>query len=394
MPVNRSSYQSLEGRIRETYFVFVKAAGLIVLAFEGVFSSVADPFAGSKVLLVSAAFLLFSVLVETDSHGERKKIWVILEGAAAAVALFLFPFAGLCFAVVTYLDTVSGLPAPSYLGAMCVLPAAWRLNLNVKFLLVVTVLVILIYFQHYKVIGWYQKTSQDNLAEESRLKSDIEHSKAVHRNELNKSRLRHENELLEEKGRISQALHDKLGHSINGSIYKLEAAKVLIHQDPQRSTSILQEVIDNLRGSMDEIRVIIRNERPDKKRMALKSLQALLSECEEDYGIRTYLEISDDDRIIPENIWEIILDNAFEAVTNSLKYSECDEISICIDVLGEVVKVTIKDNGKGTSLVEDGMGIQGMRERVRKVKGYMDIDPDGGFTIKMILPLGKNNKEE
>ena len=201
-------------------------------------------------------------------------------------------------------------------------------------------------------------------------------------------------ELLEEKGRISQALHDKLGHSINGSLYKLEAVKVLMDKDPDKSGQILQEVIDNLRGSMDEIRVIIRNERPDKKRMALKSLQALLNECEEEYNIKTSLHINEADKVIPENIWEIILDNAFEAVTNALKYSECDEISIDINILEEVVRATIKDNGKGAYNFEDGMGIQGMKERVRKVKGYIDIESVGGFKINMILPITKPVQEE
>ena len=55
--------------------------------------------------------------------------------------------------------------------------------------------------------------------------------------------------------------------------------------------------------------------------------------------------------------------------------------------MGEVVRATISDNGKGADNIEESMGIQGMKARVRKVKGYMDIDSIGGFTINMILPL-------
>ena len=40
------------------------------------------------------------------------------------------------------------------------------------------------------------------------------------------------------------------------------------------------------------------------------------------------------------------------------------------------------------------MGIQGMKSRVRKVKGYIDIDSVGGFTINMILPITKVVQEE
>ncbi len=377
----------MESRIRNNYFVFVKALGIIALAFDGVFSFLDDPSASGLTLLISAVFLLFAVMPETEPVKVPRKVWLIGEGAASIAALFLFPSVGICFTAITYLDVVSGLPTPSYLGVMYVLPLAWKFELDLKYYFVIMVLLVLIYYQHNKVIGWYARTTEVNLEEESKLKSDIEHSKEAHKNELYKSRLQHENELLEEKGRISQALHDKLGHSINGSLYKLEAAKVLVEKDPAKSTSILQEVIDNLRGSMDEIRVIIRNERPDKSRLALKSLQALLSECEEEYGIKTSLEIDVGDRTIPENIWEIILDNTFEAVTNALKYSGCDEIKISINALGEVVRATISDNGKGADNIEESMGIQGMKARVRKVKGYMDIDSIGGFTINMILPL-------
>ena len=384
----------MESRIRNNYFVFIKALGIIALAFAGTFSSLDDPNVGGITLFISAAFLLFAVMPETDAVKSTKKAWIIGEGIASIAALFLCPSVGLYFTAITYLDIVSNLPAPSYLGVLYILPLAWKFDLEVKFYFVVAILLILIYYQHSKVIGWYEKTARDNLMEESRLKSDIEHTKVEHKDELNKSRLQHENELLEEKGRISQALHDKLGHSINGSLYKLEAAKVLIDKDPDKSRTILQEVIDNLRGSMDEIRVIIRNERPDKKRMALKSLHALLTECEEGYGIKTTLNISESDREIPENIWEIILDNTFEAVTNALKYSGCDEINIDINILEEVVRATIKDNGKGAYNIEEGMGIQGMKARVRKVKGYIDIDSVGGFTINMILPIRKGMQEE
>ena len=33
--------------------------------------------------------------------------------------------------------------------------------------------------------------------------------------------------------------------------------------------------------------------------------------------------MNESDKTVPEKIWEIILDNTFEAVTNALKYSKC-----------------------------------------------------------------------
>ena len=377
----------MESHLRSFYFVLVKFVGILSLICWGIMQTLDSTFVAGGQFLLGALFLLCSVMTDIDS--KHRKLWIIGEGIPAVIAVFLFPVTGIYFAVITFLDAVSGFPVTYYLACYLILVFAYAKNLNTGMSFLVITFLFLLYLQNYKIIGWYKKIVGENIATESQLKSDMEHSNVAHKNEMRESRLRHDNELLEEKARISQALHDKLGHSINGSLYQLEAVKVLMSKKPEESEKILQEVIDNLRGSMDEIRVIIRNERPDKKRMALKSLQALCAECEEQYNIKVNLEVQADDKEIPENIWDIILDNAFEAVTNALKYSGCTEISISITALGEVVRCVIKDNGKGAETYEESMGIQGMKQRVRNVKGYLDIESMGGFTINMILPIKK-----
>lgn len=52
--------------------------------------------------------------------------------------------------------------------------------------------------------------------------------------------------------------HDKLGHNINGSVYQLEAIKVLMEKGPETSRKMIQAVIDQLRSGMDEIRGILK----------------------------------------------------------------------------------------------------------------------------------------
>lgn len=382
----------MERHLRSFYFIIVKFVGILSLVIWGITQSPESTVVAGGEFLLGALFLLSSVMTDIDT--KRRLIWNVGAGILAAIAVFLFPVIGIYFAGIVFLDIVSGMAVTFYLGSYLIVIAAYWWKLNVGLCFLITSFLFLLYLQNYKIIGWYKKIVGENIETESQLKSDMEHSNVAHKNEMRESRLRYDNELLEEKSRISQALHDKLGHSINGSLYKLEAVKVLMNKKPEESEKILQEVIDNLRGSMDEIRVIIRNERPDKKRMALKSLQALCSECEEQYNIKTTLDVKADDKTIPENIWDVILDNSFEAVTNALKYSGCSEISISIMALGEVVRCVIKDNGKGAENVVDGMGIQGMKQRVRNVKGYFDIETLGGFTINMILPIKGNEGKQ
>lgn len=103
---------------------------------------------------------------------------------------------------------------------------------------------------------------------------------------------------------------------------RLNIACALGHK-PEDSKAMLQDVIDNLRGSMDEIRAILRRERPDKKKTSVLALQKLCDECESEYGIKAALTMNESDKTVPKKIREIILDNTFEAVTNALKYSKC-----------------------------------------------------------------------
>jgi signal transduction histidine kinase len=52
-----------------------------------------------------------------------------------------------------------------------------------------------------------------------------------------------------------------------------------------------------------------------------------------------------------------------------------------------VIRCGIRDNGNGCELLKEGMGIQGMKNRVRNVNGYIDISSNEGFLINMIIPL-------
>lgn len=369
---------------RNQYFVFVKSAGILGLLFWGLTEMNRNLYVNCGAFLMGAVFLFCSVMYEL-SDGKKQKIFWIGEGILAAGMVFLFPVIGIYYAAVSLFDRMERF-SHAWISCGLLLVLLYGFGIGGAAHGILLVLLFLLYCQQKYIIEWYKRQDVENQRAEYRLKN-------YYKDELKQSRLHYENILLQEKGRISQALHDKLGHSINGSLYKLEAAKLLIDKRPRESGTILQEVIDNLRGSMDEIRVILRNEKPDKKRMALMSLQTLCEECEEQYHIQTVLEVEQEEGVIPEKIWEIILDNTFEAVTNSLKYSGCGKIEIHIVVLGEVVRCTIRDDGKGAADYEDGMGIQGMKKRVRDARGYLDIESEAGFVINMILPIGGKDKK-
>lgn len=374
---------------RNHYFVMWKLVGLVTFLGYQIASGQDTMMAKAWHGLYMALFLVVSISIELIMTQKVKKVAVVLEGILLGVGVFLFPVTALLFGLLFLEDTCATYQLPPwtyFVGFVVLIP-----YVALKQELIVGILgisgIALLYMQEKTIIEQYR--SAIGLEEETQmeLKTDIERQNENHQREMKRSHLKFENQMLEDRNRISQALHDKLGHSINGSIYQLEAAKLLVQKKPEECERILKIVIEQLRGSMDEIRAILRQERPDKKRMALLALQSLCEECESNYHIATHLTIEDREGTIPEKLWEIILDNTYEAVTNALKYANCHNIYIDIIAMNEVVRCTIRDDGKGAENVEDGMGLTGMKNRVRAVKGFIGIESELGFAINMILPL-------
>lgn len=258
---------------------------------------------------------------------------------------------------------------------------------DIRFMYILSSLfLIIIYFQDNIVIKSYMDQIDLNENSENQLKKNLNTQKENYKQAVENNRLYFENQMLQGKSKLSQALHDKLGHSINGSLYQLEAAKVLMDKEPDKSSQIVTNVINNLRGSMDEIRAILRKEKPSRQKMAMLQLYELCKKCKDEYSIEAEFNIEGNSALVTEQYWGIILDNCYEAVSNSLKYSGCSKIEISIAVLNKLIRCTVHDNGKGCSNIEDGMGLSGMKNRVRTVNGIISISGECGFSINMLLP--------
>lgn len=372
-------------QFRENYFLAVKISLLIGLElYIGLTQSVLTGASG-KVLLLLA--ILVGVYTGKDLVGDGKRwflyvlfvvIWIIMIGKVHKAFLLL----GICLAY----DIISLVKpnliwyfAPLILGVM---------NTGIKnsVQMMVCLFVGIIYIQHDFIVESYRKQAREDTISEQKLKKNLYQKEHQMQEEMKKGLLQAENQLLEERAQLSQTLHDKLGHNINGSVYQLEAIKVIMDKEPETSKRMIQGVIDQLRTGMDEIRAILRKERPKKYRLATIQLEKLCEDCISK-GVEANVITEGDLAAVPEKYLEVILDNAYEAVSNSMKYAHCTKIEIKIHVMNQMVRCSIADNGVGCKNIEDGMGISGMRRRVREINGILDFDTEIGFAINMLLPI-------
>jgi signal transduction histidine kinase len=91
---------------------------------------------------------------------------------------------------------------------------------------------------------------------------------------------------------------------------------------------------------------------------------------------------------------EIILYRAVqEGLTNIARHAHAHNARITLEQSARAIWLTIADDGQGMNpgpTNRNGMGLDGMRERVALVVGRLQVDsaPDAGTRIVIELPLG------
>ncbi|MBR3599075.1 MAG: hypothetical protein IKL53_04270 [Lachnospiraceae bacterium] len=374
-------------QLRDNYFLAVKIIMLIALElYIALTKNVLTGASGMVLLLLALLIGCFSLVQLFD----KLRRWMCLCGCIILLIVITtnidkaFVLLGICLAydIISYFQ-------PGFIWYFT--PLIFGImgsDINSYVRILACLFIGIIYIQHDFIVESYRKQTVEDTLSEQQLKKNIYKKEHEMQEEMRKGLLQAENQLLEERTQLSQTLHDKLGHNINGSVYQLEAIKVIMDKEPETSKRMIQGVIDQLRTGMDEIRAILRKERPKKYRLATIQLEKLCEDCVSK-GVDAKLVTDGDLSNVPDKYLEIVLDNAYEAVSNAMKYARCTKIEIKIHVLNQMLRCSISDNGIGCKEIEDGMGISGMRRRVREVNGVLDFETEAGFTINMLLPINE-----
>ncbi|MEX5218859.1 MAG: PAS domain S-box protein [Nitrospira sp.] len=117
----------------------------------------------------------------------------------------------------------------------------------------------------------------------------------------------------------------------------------------------------------------------------------------EDFTAVTQLPVSFTCRDIPAHLPQTITTCLFrtlqESLHNVVKYARASQIAVDLEKAGDVIRMTVADNGKGFDLKHaqspSGLGLISMQERVRLLNGVLEIksEPGKGATIQISLPV-------
>ena len=150
---------------------------------------------------------------------------------------------------------------------------------------------------------------------------------------------------------------------------------------------MLQEVINNLRNGMDSIRIILKSVKPEISTVNIANLQLIIDNVRKQSDVNIKLKFNSDITYISQNIWHIIISNTKEALTNMMKYSKAKNCEIEFTKLNKLYRVSVRDDGVGCELINKGLGILGIEERMALIKGNAIFDSKDGFSVTMIFPI-------
>lgn len=197
----------------------------------------------------------------------------------------------------------------------------------------------------------------------------------------------------EERSRFAARIHDKLGHSISGSIILLEAAALTVEKNPREARKSIESVADNLREGVDDIRAALRQERPRRERLGIQELRRTLEEFRIAYGRQTDIFVEGNTETVSAAVWVCIQENLKEALTNMLKHSSGCRFTLRIQVLDAAVRVEYADDGSCGSDIAPGLGLQAIEERTAACGGRcMFSGGQGGFRIVTVWSVRSTSK--
>jgi signal transduction histidine kinase len=196
---------------------------------------------------------------------------------------------------------------------------------------------------------------------------------------------------LRERKRLAADLHDTLEQALTGLALQLEAVDLFRSEAPERSTHHLHLARQFLARSREDVRRSVWNLRAQGLEgrtlsEALREMLAALTQAALTRGqaVRCACEVEGTAVALPDFIAGNLLLLAQEAVTNALKHARARTIVVRVIFGADGVTLSVEDDGEGfevsaaPGLKEGHFGLQGMRERVKRLDGTIEIESEKG----------------
>jgi signal transduction histidine kinase len=205
--------------------------------------------------------------------------------------------------------------------------------------------------------------------------------------------------LASERDRIARELHDGIAQSLFSVSLGLELCKKLVVRDQATAVRRLEELQDELGGSMLELRRLVYDLRPVRLKDAglVGALRAWVRDVTSDRELHGGVRVNGDEYPLTPPQEACLYHVTKEAVSNVARHANAGSFDVEVTFTPEAVVITVADDGDGfdvdavTSLDDGtGIGLRTMRERVAARSGVLLVrsSPGAGTEVRAWLPVG------
>jgi PAS domain S-box-containing protein len=199
----------------------------------------------------------------------------------------------------------------------------------------------------------------------------------------------------EERRHVARELHDSAGQSL--AVLAMEVDQLLQKTPPElvADTERIRETVRQLHGEIRTTSYLLHPPLLDES-----GLQAAInwyaSGLTDRTGLAIDIDAPDDLGRLPRDVELVFFRFIQESLTNIHRHSGAKKAWIVMSRSSSDVTAEVRDNGNGMSPERlsqirsggSGVGISGMRERIRQFQGSMQIESDpGGTRVSVTIPI-------
>jgi signal transduction histidine kinase len=200
----------------------------------------------------------------------------------------------------------------------------------------------------------------------------------------------HQLVLLEDRARIARDLHEHVVQKLFGAGLTIQGTASMVRDAPARdrlfdSVSTLDDAIRSIRTSIFELQDL---------NPALTSVRsrvvAVLADVAPVLGFAPHLQFDGPvDTMVDEAVATEVEAVLRESLTNVAKHAQARQAWVEVGTNGELLCLTVSDDGVGLGRSARRSGLSNLRERAERRGGHLELErsSDGGLLVRWTIPL-------
>ena len=195
----------------------------------------------------------------------------------------------------------------------------------------------------------------------------------------------------EERTRISRELHDGIGQALHAVLLRMKLLLGSLDPEKREEHQAISQLINDVQNASSELRNLVVSLRPlplSDMRVD-EAIRWLCRNLERDGGVSLLLQTAGEYGDISDRCSLALFRVCQEGLTNILKHAAAKRVQVSLQRQGELVVLTITDDGVGGAQesASDGSGLAIMHERVALAGGRLQIDSPQGQGTRIFVEL-------